>query len=66
MVQAGALCHAGRVGRSARLFLFVAAVLVCVVSVVLGLTTHNLFAWLMVAGMLSVAISQFAELRLMK
>ena len=61
-----ALCHAGRVGRSARLVLFVAAVVVCVVSVVLGLATHNLFAWLMAAGMLSVAISQIAELRLMK
>ncbi|MGZ4601603.1 hypothetical protein [Oryzihumus sp.] len=48
-------------GRSARLGLFVAAVLVCVVSMVLGLATHNLFAWLMAAGMLSVAISQLAE-----
>lgn len=54
------------VGRSARLVVFIAAVLVCVVSVVLGWATHNLFAWLMAAGMLSVAISQFAELRLMK
>ncbi|WP_185746257.1 hypothetical protein [Oryzihumus leptocrescens] len=53
-------------GRSARLVLFVAAVVACVVSVALGLTTHNLFALLMAAGMLSVAISQFAELRLMK
>ncbi|GAA1240711.1 hypothetical protein [Oryzihumus leptocrescens] len=52
-------------GGSARLVLFVAAVVVCVVSVVLGWATHNLFAWLMAAGMLSVAISQFAELRLM-